>query len=394
MGVGIAHESAEAGSVLARRYQVLDSLGRGGMGTVYRAIDHATGAVVAVKVLDPRREQPQTTSSSERFAREIVSVQQLGSPHSVRLIDAGTLGGGRHFMVMEHLEGADLHQILDRVGSLPMQRAVRLIRQACAAIGEAHALGIVHRDLKPANLFVTIRPDGTDCLKVLDFGISKLPQATMEELALTVTGAVLGSPVYMSPEQMTSSRDVDGRTDIWALGIVLYQCLSGSFPYEADGVPQLCARVLTDEPIPLSARVPVPRALEAVVMRCLQRDPDRRFSRIEDLAAALLPFAEGNGLSVDNGAPTIMIRPQHRKTPMPTPPSRLPMASFAPRMSAASLAPAPVHTPAAPVQAAPGPARFALPPPEAEEVSQTRRFIYLTGATIGLIAGLVYLFTS
>ncbi|HEY8142739.1 MAG TPA: serine/threonine-protein kinase, partial [Kofleriaceae bacterium] len=151
---GAIEQEGAGAVVLARRYEVRDALGRGGMGTVYSALDHATGKVVAIKVLDPRKDQ-HPTSLDQRFAREIGAVQQLESRHSVRLIDAGTLGGGRHFMVMEHLEGADLHQILDKVGRLPMQRAVRLIRQACAAIGEAHALGIVHRDIKPANLFVT-----------------------------------------------------------------------------------------------------------------------------------------------------------------------------------------------------------------------------------------------
>ena len=361
--MGGATVQEAAGTVLARRYEIQDSLGRGGMGTVYRAIDRARGALVAIKVLDPRSDLRPTTID-QRFAREIGAVQQLASPHSVRLIDAGTLGGGRHFMVMEHLEGADLHQILSRVGRLPIQRSVRLIRQACAAIGEAHALGIVHRDLKPANLFVTQLADGSDCLKVLDFGISKLPQATMDELALTVTGAVLGSPVYMSPEQMTSSRDVDGRTDIWALGIVLYQCLSGGFPFEAEAVPQLCARVLTEAPIPLSSRVAVPRGLEAVVMRCLERDPDRRFARIEDLAAALLPFSDEAAV-----APTVMLRPE--RLAMPSPP------------------PAPMHTPVPQV-----PARFVEPAPEREPEIDTglrSRAIYLAGAAIGLAAGIAYM---
>jgi serine/threonine-protein kinase len=381
---GAIEQEGAGAVVLARRYEVRDALGRGGMGTVYSALDHATGKVVAIKVLDPRKDQ-HPTSLDQRFAREIGAVQQLESRHSVRLIDAGTLGGGRHFMVMEHLEGADLHQILDKVGRLPMQRAVRLIRQACAAIGEAHALGIVHRDIKPANLFVTQLADGSDCLKVLDFGISKLPQATMDELALTVTGAVLGSPVYMSPEQMSSSRDVDGRTDIWALGIVLYQCLSGGFPYEADGVPQLCARVLTEEPIPLSSRAPVPRALEAVVMRCLARDPDRRYARIEHLASALVPFAE------DAGSPTILLQP--RRMPMPSPPP-VPMHTPMPHTPVQHSPKA--HTPVAhsPMPHSPPPARFVEPEPEVESSTATdprTRAIYLVGAAIGLTAGILYM---
>ena len=356
MAGSIAREAA--GAVLAGRYRVEGSLGTGGMGVVYRALDRGTGGVVAIKLLDPRKDQ-QPTSLDQRFAREIAAVQGLRSPHSVRLLDAGTLGDGRHFMVMEHLEGADLQQLLSVVGRLPIQRAVRLVRQACAAIAEAHALGIVHRDLKPANLFLTLRADGTDCLKVLDFGISKLPETTMEELALTVTGAVLGSPVYMSPEQMTCSRDVDGRSDIWALGIVLYQCLTGGFPYEAEGMPQLCARVLTEEPTPLSSVVAVPPALDAVVMRCLARDPDRRFARIEDLAAALLPFS-----GESPAAPTIMIRPQ--RLAMPSPP------------------PAPMHTPV------PAPGVFVEPAAELD-TSRRSRLVYLAGAAVGLAGGILYL---
>jgi eukaryotic-like serine/threonine-protein kinase len=362
MGAQLATE--QAGAVLGGRYRVEGALGHGGMGVVYRARDLATGGVVAVKVLDPRTGSAPSTVD-QRFAREIAAVQKLESSHAVRLIDAGTLGDGRHFMAMEHLEGTDLHHLLDGLGRLPIQRAVRLIRQACAALTEAHALGIVHRDLKPANLFVTWLPDGSEHLKVLDFGISKLPQASMEELALTVTGAVLGSPVYMSPEQMSCSRDVDGRTDIWALGVVLYQCLSGGFPYQADAMPQLCARVLTDDPIPLSAQAAVPPGLEAVVMRCLARDPDQRFARIEDLAAALLPFAGEAGAA----AATIVIRPQRFAMPSPPPAAR--------------------HTPMpAPRAEPPEPARFVEPEPDAGHHS---RLIYLAGAAVGLIAGIIYM---
>jgi len=381
MGGSLAPEAA--GAVLAGRYRVQGALGTGSMGVVHRALDTRTGRVVAIKVLDPRKDQ-QPATLDQRFAREIAAVQRLESPYSVRLLDAGTLGDGRHFMVMEHLEGADLHHLLDGLGRLPIQRTVRLVVQACAAIGEAHALGIVHRDLKPANLFVTRLPDGSECLKVLDFGISKLPQATMDQMALTVTGAVLGSPVYMSPEQMTSSRDVDGRSDIWALGIVLYQCLSGRFPYEAEGMPQLCARVLTEEPIPLSAQVAVPPGLEAVVMRCLARDPDQRFARVDDLRAALMPFASDN-----QSEPTVLIR---SRAPMGTPYPSMPMATPYP----ARPMPAPMSVP--PVQARPAPAPpvaprpgvFVEPEPDGHR-GRHSRIIYLAGAAVGLAAGVAYL---
>jgi len=357
--------------LLAWRYRIDCKIGTGGWGIVYRAIDLTTGGPVAIKILDRKKELP--ASLEQRFAREIAAVKKLRSPHAVRLFDAGALSDGSHYMVMELLEGADLFQILAEESSLPAERAVRLIIQACAAIGEAHSLGIVHRDIKPANLFVTKLADGSEYLKVLDFGISKLPQASMDDLALTHTGTVLGSPVYMSPEQMTSSRNVDGRSDIWALGIVLYQILSGGFPYEADGLPELCARVLTGDPLALSAQVAVAPGLEAAVMRCLEKNPAKRFSRVEELAAALAPFTSGVV-----SAPTIIVdtpvpvpvpaagsRPVRRPLPLPAPPARLPT---------------PTPTP---------PAVFAEPAPDPAE--RRSRRIRLAGAAVGLIAGIIYL---
>jgi len=364
--MGGVNEKQAAGSVVAGRYEIEAELGTGGMGVVYRARDLAKGDLVAIKVMDPKKDRSPATLD-QRFAREIAAVQQLESPHAVRLRDAGTLGTGSHFMVMEHLEGADLLRILERMGRLPVQRAVRLIIQACAALCEAHALGIVHRDLKPANLFVTVQADGSECLKVLDFGISKLPESTMAQLALTVSGAVLGSPVYMAPEQMISSSDVDTRADIWALGVVLYQALSGGFPYEAEAMPQLCARVLNEDPRPLSSLMAVPCGLEAAVMRCLARDPAERFARVEDLAAALAPFATAGP------APTIVLR--------------LPLASPMPM-----AAPPPEHTP---VPVTVPPPRFVEPEPEiANDTGRRARLIYLAGAAVGLAAGIIYMLAS
>ena len=365
---------AEAETVLAGRYRVERKVGTGGMGTVYRAIDLTTDEPVAIKVLDQKKDIP---ALEQRFAREITAVKRLRSPHAVRLLDAGVLDDGSHYMAMEFLEGADLQQILSDSGTLAAERAVRLVMQACSAIAEAHALGIVHRDLKPANLFVTRLGDGSECLKVLDFGISKLPQATMDELALTRTGTVLGSPVYMSPEQMTSSKSVDGRSDVWALGIVLYQCLSGGFPYDADGLPELCARVLTSEPLALSAQMAVAPGLEAAVMRCLARNPAKRFARVEDLAAALAPFAAENV-----SPPTIIAQPPsgpRRPLPLPAPPHT---PTPTPRTPTPTPAPDPVPTP---------PAVFREPEPD--PVKRGRR-IRLTGAAVGFVAGMIYLFVT
>ena len=293
----------EPGRVLAGRYRVEGTLGAGGMGVVYLVTDLECGEPAALKVLDATRHSPKMLQ--ERFAREIAAVQRLTSRHAVRLLDAGTLADGRHFMSMEYLRGEDLQAMLRREGSLAPARAVGYILEACAAIGEAHALGIVHRDLKPANLFVALLPDGGECVKVLDFGISKLPQETIEELSLTATGTVLGSPVYMSPEQMTSSRRVDARSDIWSLGIVLYRLVSGTFPYEAEGMPALCAKVLTDEPRRLADVAAVSPALDAAVMRCLARDPALRFASAVELAEVLGPLVGATTPSVSMPVPPV-----------------------------------------------------------------------------------------
>jgi len=351
--------------ILAGRYRLDDKIGTGGMGVVYRATDVTTGDRVAIKILDHTKKNL-PSALEQRFAREIAAIQQLKSPHAVRLLDAGLLPDGGHFMAMEHLQGADLHQILSAEGSLPAGRAVRLIVQACAAIGEAHSLGIVHRDIKPANLFVTRLADGSEFLKVLDFGISKLPQSTMQEMSLTTTGTVLGSPVYMSPEQMTSSRSVDGRSDIWALGVVLYQLMCGGFPFEADALPELCARVLTENPLALSAQIAVAPGLEAAVMRCLARNPARRYARVEDLAIALEPFADGNA-----APPTVILQ---QPTP---PPARRPLPLPAPPLT-------PTPTPP------PVPAVFVDP---IANVRRSRR-VRLIGAAVGCVAGIIYLLAT
>jgi serine/threonine protein kinase len=350
-------EVDESASLIAARYRLERKIGTGGMGVVYRATDVVSGAPVAVKVVD-RTHTGHPLALAQRFQREIAAVKRLRSPHTVKLLDAGSLADGSHFMVMEYLEGADLHQILIEGGPLPAERAVRFIMQACAALAEAHAHGIVHRDLKPANLFVTRLPDGSECLKVLDFGISKLPQSTMDEMSLTGTGTVLGSPVYMSPEQMTSSRRVDGRADVWALGIVLYQLLSGGFPFEAEALPELCARVLSEAPLALSAQVAVAPGLEAAVMRCLAKDPAERFARVEELAAALAPFAGSAGAAPATVIVALPLAPPVRR-PLPLPP--------------------PPPTPGVFVEPD-------LPDPERRSLR-----IRLIGAAVGLVAGIIYL---
>jgi len=229
-----------------------------------------------------------------RFIREARAAVRIKSEHVARVSDVGTLENGSPYMVMEYLEGTDLSDLVQKRGAMSVEDAVESLLQASEAIAEAHALQIVHRDLKPANLFLIRRPDGTPSVKVLDFGISKIsgPPGSASDMGMTKTTAVMGSPLYMSPEQMASSRDVDQRTDIWALGVILYELISGRMPFNADTMPQLCAMILQQSPPPLrSIRAEVPEGLERVIARCMEKDRAQRYSTVAELAQALLPFA-------------------------------------------------------------------------------------------------------
>ena len=273
------------GTVLLGKYRVERVLGSGGMGMVVAATHLQLHEQVALKFL-----LPEVLGNHEvvhRFLREAQAAVRLKGEHVARVIDVGTLPEGMPYIVMEYLHGTDLAGQIVQRGALPPGETVDHVLQACEALGEAHALGIVHRDLKPANLFLTRRPDGSTLLKVLDFGISKAPVTAEHEL--TRTQAVMGTPAYMSPEQMRSSRDVDRRSDIWSLGIILYECLSGRRPFEAEAFSALCLQVAID-PIP-PLRGALPRGLDAVVYRCLEKDPRARFDSVADLAQALAPYA-------------------------------------------------------------------------------------------------------
>ena len=201
-------------------------------------------------------------------------------------------------MVMELLRGQDLSNVLREKGALPVAVAVQYVLQATEALAEAHALGIVHRDLKQANLFLTSRADGSPCIKVLDFGISKVAvkSGSGSDMGMTRTQSLMGSPLYMSPEQMASARDVDQRTDIWAMGTVLYELLTGRVPFEAETMPQLCTLILHAEPPSLrSIRPEILETLERVVLRCLRKDRAQRYHNVAQLAADLAVFSPDAG---------------------------------------------------------------------------------------------------
>lgn len=281
------------GDVLDGKYRIVRVLGKGGMGVVIAAVHVELGHRVALKFLS--REGVRNEENLVRFALEAKAAALMRSEHATRILDIGRLPSGEPFMVLEMLEGSDLGALMARHGPLPVLDAVTYVLEACEAIAEAHALGIVHRDLKPDNLFLATRPDGTQIVKVLDFGISKFSSFHDQNLGpmpvLTTTSAIIGSPMYMSPEQLKSTRDVDHRTDIWSIGVALYELLSGQPPFPWKSMAELSAAILKDEPAPLTPRVPdVSLDLERVILRCLEKNPDARFDNIAELAWALAPF--------------------------------------------------------------------------------------------------------
>jgi serine/threonine protein kinase len=279
------------GELIAGKYVVERVIGEGGMGVVVAARHLELDQRVAIKCL--LSEIAEQGMAAERFRREARAAAKMRGEHVCRVLDVGTLENGVPFMVMEYLEGWDLASELDRRGSLPAEEAVGYVLEACEALAEAHTNGIVHRDLKPANLFLESRADGTRRVKVLDFGVSKslLDVGAAGQGALTKTSSLVGSPLYMSPEQLDSARDVDGRADVWALGIVLHELIAGATPFTGDTIPQLVAAVLHDQPIALSSvRPDVSRELDAIVMRALEKRRAERFSTVGELAEALLPF--------------------------------------------------------------------------------------------------------
>ncbi|HEY8086912.1 MAG TPA: protein kinase [Polyangiaceae bacterium] len=273
------------GNVIAGKYEITRVLGQGGMGVVVAARHRDLGELVALKFLRPSSsERPE---SHARFAREARTATRIKNEHVARVYDTGT-ADGHPFLVMEYLTGEDLARVLRRRGPLPAAEAVDLLLQACEAIADAHNLGIVHRDLKPANLFVTTSSDGAPFVKVLDFGIAR--SLSPGDPSVTATAAVVGSPLYMSPEQLASSRTVDARADVWSLGVILYEMLAGATPFAGESFATLSAAILRGTYAPVSSLRPdCPPPLEEAIAGALARDRDARLPTVAAFAAAIAP---------------------------------------------------------------------------------------------------------
>ncbi|HEY5928655.1 MAG TPA: serine/threonine-protein kinase [Kofleriaceae bacterium] len=340
-------------SVLLGKYRVESTLGFGGMGLVIKAHNIALDEHVAIKLL---REDVQVDGDNiTRFVREAKNAVKLKSEHVARIRDVGTFEDGRPYMVMELLEGLDLGKLLLDHGAIDRERAVDLVLQTCDAIAEAHSLGIVHRDIKPTNLFVTKRRDGTDLLKVLDFGISKAQMSS--DLSLTQTQSMLGTPAYMSPEQMRSARTVDPRSDIWSLGCVLYELVEGKQPFEASNFAELCVMVTIESFAPLTTAP----ELTPIIEQALAKNLEDRFQDMADLAYALEPFASDPERAYRQVARVFRVlgrtHPDTRdSTPMPGSRPSTP-SPFARSASSPAIAPAAATRPSVRRDTTPGAAR-------------------------------------
>jgi eukaryotic-like serine/threonine-protein kinase len=289
---GPATSSFDNGSVIAGKYRVERQIAEGGNGIVVEATHLALRQPVAIKYLKPG---PQASPSVvDRFEREGRLAAQLTSEHVVRVHDVGELDDGSPFMVMELLKGRDLGRVLEESGPLPIPRAVDYVLQTCDALAQVHALEIVHRDIKPENLILAERASNTPIIKVIDFGISKAAPGRDRDghwARETSKNDRLGTPGYMSPEQLRSSTEVDARTDIWSLGVMLHELLTQALPFEGDDLPQLCTNILLLSPVKLRAIRPgAPPEIEAIILKCLEKSPAHRFRNVGELAQDLAPF--------------------------------------------------------------------------------------------------------
>jgi eukaryotic-like serine/threonine-protein kinase len=291
---GPREEEVPEGEILAGKYRVERVLGAGAMGVVVRVTQLGADGVFALKFLRPS--VARDAVAAKRFLREAAAAGRIQSPHVVKISDVGELASGAPYLVMEYLEGVTLDRQLAGDKRLALEQACNFAVQLAAGVSAAHAMGVLHRDIKPANLYVCRGDDGGELLKIVDFGVSKILDDDSQGGHLTRTQTSIGSPLFMSPEQMRSARTVDFRADQWSVGAVLYRMATGNLPFDAKSLPRLCVQVLTADFMPVTTRCPdLPVEFGAVVERCLRLSPDERFADMAEFAEALVPFAGATG---------------------------------------------------------------------------------------------------
>jgi len=326
------------GDLIAGKYAIVRLVGAGGMGRVYAARHVELGIQVAIKVIDRGSEDEATV---RRFLREARAAAALRSLHTVTIHDAGELPGGDPYIVMDLLEGVDLWEYVCQAGAISVDEAVDFVRQAAVVLQMAHDKGIIHRDIKPPNLFRVRMLDGTGRIKVLDFGLAKRlhPGDASVGDPLTADGELLGSPGYMSPEQVEGARDIDARTDVWSLAATLYSLLTRARPFDGRSLAELFTKILEAEPRDIrTLRADVPAHVAAAIARGLEKDRDRRFASVRDFADALVA-----------APPRRVVTPP--PSPVVTPPPGL----------VRTPGPSPIVTPGPSPIATPGPSPIALP---------------------------------
>src|SRR5688572_6631227 len=311
-------EDTILGTILDGKYRLDSFLSRGGMGAVFRGTHVMLGRPVAVKMIN----QDLVTSPEivRRFQREARAATQFKHPNVVDVYDLGQTANGTLYIVMELVSGASLKESIRTRGPVEPQRIVRILGQVCDGLAQAHRRNIIHRDLKPQNIMLTVDASGTETAKIVDFGIAKTFEADANT-QLTATGSTLGTPHYMSPEQATGS-GVDGRSDIYSLGVILYEMLTGEVPFNDPSLPSVLIKHMSEPPQPPSLRRPdlnLPPALEAITLRCLAKSPSERFENVETMASALRRALPGRA----EDEATVPLR----STPLPSEEATLPLAA-------------------------------------------------------------------
>jgi hypothetical protein len=331
------------GQIYGEKYRIVRLLGQGSMGAVYEGENVRIRRKVAIKTLHANVAEKGDTL--QRFEREAQAAGRIGSKHICEVLDMGDLPDGSRYMVMEHLEGVTLQQHIRSSGRLKPLEASAILQQLLEGLGGAHTAGIIHRDLKPANVFLVRLPGRPDFVKILDFGVSKF-SVLSDEMSMTRTGAVLGTPYYMSPEQAKGARGTDARSDLYAVGVILYECITGQVPFSAETFNELLFRIVLESPPPAESFVPdLPPELAAIIRKSMAREPAERYQTADELKQALAAFsakAEAEGASQFDGLATLDAQTVMRTTPFAMPGLRpAPPSTTAAGMMVASGGPAP-----------------------------------------------------